>query len=30
MQGYELEWPDSYKLVPEYTPLFEFRFAGKK
>jgi anthraniloyl-CoA monooxygenase len=30
MQGYELEWPDPYKSVQEYTPRFEFHFGGEK
>lgn len=30
MQGYELEWPDPYKSVQEYTPRFEFHSGGEK
>ncbi len=30
MQGYDLEWPDQYKSVQEYTPRFEFHFGGEK
>ena len=30
MQGYDLEWPDQYKSVQEYTPRFEFHFGSEK
>ena len=30
MQGYDLEWPDPYKSVQDYTPRFEFHFGGEK
>ena len=30
MQGHDLEWPDQYKSVQEYTPRFEFHFGGEK
>jgi len=30
MQGYELEWPDPYESVQEYTPRFELHLGGEK